>query len=209
MHRGVRGGRGHHLGGEGRGARGGRLDLAPLDRATVAREARGRDGGYRGDGDGEAEAIESIATSRSSRRKRSAAVGGGASSSIPLRLELHERIGDEKSATDCVRLGKQTGGDVVHAEIVLSEYIRPICLQDEARGPSSYGKIQVIRWSEQRNLTFAPFKLRHSYLTVVKRDACRVRFAKEQQDFAEDEFCVRGKETVHRKIGQSGCGEKS
>ena len=159
MHRGVRGGRGHHLGGEGRGARGGRLDLAPLDRATVAREARGRDGGYRGDGDGEAEAIESIATSRSSRRKRSAAVGGGASSSIPLRLELHERIGDEKSATDCDRLGKQTGGDVVHAEIVLSEYIRPICLQDEARGPSSYGKIQVIRWSEQRNLTFAPTTL--------------------------------------------------
>ena len=83
-----------------------------------------------------------------------------------------------------------TGGDIVHAEIVLSEYIRPICLPDEAHGPFSYRNIQVIRWSEQGNLTFAPFKLRHSYLTVVKRDTCRVRFAKEQQDFAEDEFCA-------------------
>ena len=97
-----------------------------------------------------------------------------------------------------------TGGDIVHAEIVLSEYIRPICLPDEAHWPSSYGKIQVIRWSEQRNLTLAaPFKLRHSYLTVVKRDTCRVRFAKEQQDFAEDEFCA----SVYR--GRKPCTGKS
>ncbi|XP_065842077.1 mannan-binding lectin serine protease 2-like isoform X2 [Oscarella lobularis] len=86
-----------------------------------------------------------------------------------------------------------TVSDTRYTEIVLSKYIRPICLPEES-DRSFYevnDKIKVAGWGN-RNV-FEPrqsVKLRHAILAVADRDSCQAHFDEQGWKIHNDMFCT-------------------